>query len=68
MAKVNLEVGKTYETRDGRAIKITGRSEEFGGTYRFIGEDEAGRLTWRSRRGRFDRRPTKHDLVREVAT
>ena len=66
MAKVNLEIGKTYETRDGRKITIEAKTTERG-TYRFRGVDERGRLTWRSAKGRFDSRASAHDLVREVA-
>lgn len=61
-----IEVGKTYSTRDGQRIVIQAETENRG-VYRFRGEDEQGCITWRSRKGRFDRTPHHLDLVREVA-
>ncbi len=67
---MKIEVGKTYLTRDGQRIEI--ESEALDGTssvtYRMQGIDEKGRVTWRSRRGRFDRYPSRLDLVEEVTT
>ncbi len=67
MSKIIIETGKTYECRDGsvfRAIEVT-RHE--GRTYRVRGEDEKGRITWRSLKGRFDKAPHHLDVVRERA-
>lgn len=62
---MKIEVGKTYRTRSGRKVKIEAETENRG-TYRMRGEDEQGRITWRSKRGRFDRHPSQHDLIAEA--
>jgi hypothetical protein len=64
-SKMKIEVGKTYLTRDGQKITIQSESG-YRGTWRMQGVDEIGRLTWRSRKGRFERRPSKLDLVAEA--
>lgn len=56
---MTIEIGTTYRTRNGstfRAIEKTGQA----GTYAVRGEDEQGRVTWRSLKGRFAR--TAHAL------
>ena len=62
---MQIEIGKTYKTRDGQRVTIQAETAE-GGTYRFQGEDEQGRITWRSAKGRFDKRPSPLDLVVEA--
>ena len=66
MSKIQIAVGKTYECRNGatfRAIEITAHD---GKTYRVRGEDEKGRTTWRSAKGRFDKAPHALDVIREA--
>lgn len=62
---MTIEAGKTYLTRDGQRIHIE-QETSHRGTYRMRGEDEQGRVTWRSRKGRFDRHPSRLDLVAEA--
>jgi hypothetical protein len=60
-----VEIGKTYEARNGskiKAVAITGRP----GTFAVLCKDQFGRPTWRSLKGRFSRYPTCFDLVREA--
>jgi hypothetical protein len=61
-----IQPGKTYTTRDGQRVRIEAETANRG-TYRMQGEDEQGRITWRSRKGRFERHPHRLDLVAEVA-
>lgn len=62
--KMTIVPGKTYLTRDGRRVRIEREtSHPDRGTYIMRGTDERGRVTWRSRRGRFDRYPSQLDLV-----
>jgi len=60
-----IEVGKAYMTRDGQRVRITGQTN-YPGTYSMIGEDDRGRVTWRSRTGRFYKYPHRLDLVSEL--
>lgn len=60
-----IEVGKTYLTRDGQRVRIEAETDNKG-TYKMQGEDEEGRVTWRSRRGRFASRACALDLVAEA--
>jgi hypothetical protein len=65
-SKISLEIGKTYLTRDG-SLRVTIQAEtDNRGTYRMQGEDELGRITWRSVNGRFERHAHSLDLVREA--
>ncbi len=56
---MQIEIGKTYITRNGETFTATGFTGKKG-TYAVIGRDSKDRLTWRSLKGRFDRKP--HDL------
>jgi hypothetical protein len=62
---ITLEPGKTYVCRDGSLFKAQAISSQYVGTFRVQGEDEQGRITWRSLRGRFTRRPHYLDAVGE---
>jgi hypothetical protein len=62
---LKIEPGKTYLTRDGQRITIEAKTKH-GRTYRMQGEDERGRITWRSTVGRFGRTPSRLDLIAEV--
>jgi hypothetical protein len=63
---MNIEIGKTYVTRDGE-LRVTIKAEtDRPGTYRMRGEDDRGCITWRSQKGRFERYAHRHDLVREA--
>ena len=64
--KITIAVGKTYECRNGsifRAIELTNSDLK---TYRVRGEDEKGRVCWRSLKGRFTSGPHHLDVVREI--
>lgn len=65
MSKIQIEVGKTYECRNGDLFRALAVTENDGKTYRVRGEDQQGRVTWRSLKGRFDRAPHALDVVRE---
>lgn len=65
MTKFTLEVGKTYLTRQDERVRIDAETENRG-TYRMRGEDEQGRVTWRSLKGRFTDRPHALDLIAEA--
>ena len=59
---MKIEIGKVYVCRDGSkfvAEAETGRND----TYAVQGEDEDGRVTWRSAKGRFCRHPHPRDVV-----
>ena len=63
---MNIEIGKTYVTRNGE-LRVTIKAETANrGTYQMRGEDNLGRITWRSSKGRFERYAHRHDLVREA--
>ncbi len=62
---MKVEVGKTYLTRTGERVHIHAKTG-WPGTYRMRGEDNRGRITWRSERGRFVSYPHSLDLVAEV--
>lgn len=62
---MKIEPNKTYLTRTGSRVTILAVTGERG-TYAFVGEDEQGRPTWRSARGRFTRHPHCEDLVAEA--
>ena len=61
---IQIETGKTYTCRDGSEFKATEKTGRKG-TYAIVGEDENGKVTWRSEKGRFDRYPHKLDVVSE---
>lgn len=67
MSKIQIEVGKTYECRNGATFKAIAFTDNATKTYRVRGEDELGRVTWRSAKGRFDKAPHPLDVVREKA-
>ena len=60
-----IEIGKTYLTRDGQRVRIDAETDNRG-TYRMRGEDQEGRVTWRSHKGRFTSRPHRLDLIAEA--
>ena len=62
---MTIKTGKTYITRDGQRVRIEAETD-YPGTYRMRGEDEQGRITWRARKGQFDRHPSRLDLVAEA--
>ena len=63
---MKIEIGKKYITRDGtRTVTIEAEST-YRGTFRMQGEDDLGRVTWRSPKGRFTTHLHKHDLVAEA--
>lgn len=72
---MEIQVGRTYLTRDGERVKIVAETDQ-PGTYRMrgiildgIGPGNAnkGAFTWRSRAGRFTSHPHRLDLVSETA-
>ena len=67
MNSITIKVGKTYECRNGAEFKALEITHNEGKTYRVRGEDEKGRITWRSLKGRFDKAPHALDVVREKA-
>lgn len=62
---MQIEVGKTYVCRDGSKFLAQAITTE-GKLYRVQGEDDLGRVTWRSIKGRFERHPHKLDVVAET--
>ena len=62
---MRIQVGKTYVTRDGHKVTIEAETPMATATYVMQGVDERGRITWRTRKGRFDRHPHPNDLVSE---
>lgn len=62
---MQLEVGKAYVCRDGSKF-VAQAITAWGPLYRVQGEDEQGRVTWRSAKGRFERYPHKLDVVAEA--
>ena len=54
--------GKTYITRNGDLVRIEAETN-YGRTYKMQGIDDQGRVTWRSRAGRFTSHPHHLDLV-----
>ena len=63
---MQIEIGKTYLTREGERITIEHITPFPQGTWVVQGIDERGRITWRSRKGRFTNYPHPLDLVREA--
>lgn len=66
-SKVTVEVGKSYVTRNGHIVRIEAETNSRG-TYRMQGVDDQDRVTWRSRKGRFESRPHHLDLIAEART
>lgn len=67
---MTLEIGKTYLSRDGTLLVTVLREVDTcapRGTYRVLGRDQMGRITFHSRKGRFERHPHRLDLIEEAA-
>lgn len=62
--RITVEVGHAYICRDGSLFTADSLATH-GHTYRVAGEDERGRITWRSLRGRFTSHPHPLDVVGE---
>ena len=64
---ITLQIGKTYVTRDGSLHVLIQAETNLNGTYSMQGEDDLGRITWRTRKGQFSRYLHPLDLTAEVA-
>ena len=58
-----IEAGKTYVCRDGSLFFAQAITKNKGRTFKVQGEDEQGRITWRSLKGRFSNAPHRLDVV-----
>ncbi len=65
---MTIEAGKTYITREGKRVRIEliYDRDDFAAYWRCVGEDDQGRVTWRSLKGRFTSHPHRLDLVGEA--
>jgi hypothetical protein len=66
---MNIEIGKSYATRDGQTVRIEAETEildpRTSRTYQMRGV-RGGSITYYSAKGRFAAHPHRLDLVAEI--